>query len=188
MRPSSLFEFETPGEGAAKVSPNITWGRGVSKNVMWQFLLAISLEKVDKNLCHVTQGKGEAKCHIGGGGGPKKCGKSVTYYLTGPLGLGVDEDNFSRSATWDRHCSWTGRRRRCCSRTSTISVTNKFWFWSEGSSGIGFWEKFWAWTTTFWRLTQMIPEEQSIGRSVISVLLRFKWMPLNGITLGQTQS
>ncbi len=25
------------------------------------------------------------KCHKGGGGGSKKCGKSVMYYLNGPL-------------------------------------------------------------------------------------------------------
>jgi hypothetical protein len=34
--------------------------------------LVISLEKVDKT------------CHMGGGGA-KKCGKSATYYLNGPL-------------------------------------------------------------------------------------------------------
>jgi hypothetical protein len=49
------------------------WGGGGSKNVTGQFLLVISLVKVDK------------KCHKGGGGGSKKCGKSVTYYLNGPL-------------------------------------------------------------------------------------------------------
>ncbi len=48
-------------------------GGGGCKNVTWQFLLVISLVKVD------------SKCHIGGGGGSKKCGKSVTYYLNGPL-------------------------------------------------------------------------------------------------------
>ncbi len=46
-------------------------GEGVSKNVTGQFLLVISLVKVDKT------------CHMGGGGS-KKCGKSVTYYLNGP--------------------------------------------------------------------------------------------------------
>jgi hypothetical protein len=46
---------------------------GGCKNVTWQFLLVISLVKVD------------SKCHMGGGGGSKKCGKSVTYYLNGPL-------------------------------------------------------------------------------------------------------
>ncbi len=52
--------------GLAKVSPNITWGRGVSKNVTLQFLLLISLVKVDKNLCHVKQGRQTVtKCHIG---------------------------------------------------------------------------------------------------------------------------
>jgi hypothetical protein len=48
------------------------WGGGVSKNVTWQFLLVISLVKVDKT------------CNMGGGGS-QKCGKSVTYYLNGPL-------------------------------------------------------------------------------------------------------
>ncbi len=44
-----------------------------SKNVTQQFLLVVSLVKVDK------------KCHLGGGeGGSKKSGKSVTYYLNGP--------------------------------------------------------------------------------------------------------
>ncbi len=45
---------------------------GVSKNVTGQFLLVISLVEVDKT------------CHMGGGGS-KKCRKSVTYYLNGPL-------------------------------------------------------------------------------------------------------
>jgi hypothetical protein len=40
---------------------------GVSENVTWQFLLVISLVKVDKTW------------------GSKKCGKSVTYYLNGPI-------------------------------------------------------------------------------------------------------
>jgi hypothetical protein len=41
--------------------------------------------------CHVTQGggggvwKNVTKCHTGGGKGSKKCQKSVTYYLNGPL-------------------------------------------------------------------------------------------------------
>jgi hypothetical protein len=38
---------------------------GVSKNVTQQLLLVISLVKFDK------------KCHMGGGGGVKKAGKSV---------------------------------------------------------------------------------------------------------------
>jgi hypothetical protein len=50
------------------MSPNITWGgEGVSKNVTQQFLLVISLVKVNKKLllCHTRGGggKGEAKCH-----------------------------------------------------------------------------------------------------------------------------
>jgi hypothetical protein len=55
-------------------------GGGLAKMSHDNFLLVISLVKVDKNLCHVTQGggPGEAKCqqmsHRGRGGGSKKCG------------------------------------------------------------------------------------------------------------------
>ncbi len=75
LRGHSNNTWHYRGEGRlAKVSPNITWGGGgISKNVTWQFLLVISLVKVDKNLCHVTQGgrgrRNVTKCHIGGGGG-----------------------------------------------------------------------------------------------------------------------
>ncbi len=59
--------------GAIQIICDTLGGRGgVSKNVTRQFLLGISLAKVDK-ICHM------------GGGGSKKCGKSVTYYLNGPL-------------------------------------------------------------------------------------------------------
>jgi len=53
-------------------------GGGVSKNVTRQFLLVISLVKVDK------------QCHMGEGGS-KKCGKNVMFYLNGPLGVRLAE-------------------------------------------------------------------------------------------------
>jgi hypothetical protein len=59
--------------GAIQIIRDTLGGRGGSKKVTRQFLMVISLVKVDK------------KCHMGGGGGSKKCGKSVTYYLNGPL-------------------------------------------------------------------------------------------------------
>ncbi len=61
--------------GAIQIIRDTLGGRGASKNVTGQFLLVISLVKVDKI------------CHMGGGGWSKKCGKSVTYYLNGPLCL-----------------------------------------------------------------------------------------------------
>jgi hypothetical protein len=52
------------------MSTNITWGRGVGKNVTLQFLLVITLVKVNKNLCDVTKG---------GWGGVGKIAPNVTY-------------------------------------------------------------------------------------------------------------
>ncbi len=67
-------------------------------HLIHQFVLVILLVNVSKSCfvlkekCHVTQGGGGGgqrnvtKCHQGGrGGGYKKCGKSVTYYMNGPL-------------------------------------------------------------------------------------------------------
>ncbi len=52
---------DTSGEGGGgvkKMSPNVTRGRGegVSQCVTLQFLLAISLVKVNEGPCYVTQG------------------------------------------------------------------------------------------------------------------------------------
>jgi hypothetical protein len=63
---------------------------GLAKMSRDKFSLVISLVKVNKSLCHVTQGGGGVrrnvtKCLTGGEGGSKKCGKSVTYYLNGPI-------------------------------------------------------------------------------------------------------
>ncbi len=54
--------------GERGVSQSVTkyhmGGGMVGKNVTCKVLLVISLAKVDKNLCHVTQGgRGESKCH-----------------------------------------------------------------------------------------------------------------------------
>jgi hypothetical protein len=86
-----MFFFDFQRSDFRRSDPNITWGEGLggdSKNVTLQFLLIISLVKVNKILCHNTQGRGggrrnDPKCHIGGRG-PKKCSKSVPYYLNGP--------------------------------------------------------------------------------------------------------
>jgi hypothetical protein len=61
--------------GANQIIRDILGGRGVSKNVTGQFLLVISLVKFDKT------------CHMGGGS--KKWGKSVTYYLNGPQAVAI---------------------------------------------------------------------------------------------------
>jgi hypothetical protein len=73
------------------VSPNITMGEGgLAKMSRDKISSVISLVKVNKSLCHITQGgggRGKKKCHQvshKGRGGSKKCGKSVTYYLNGP--------------------------------------------------------------------------------------------------------
>jgi hypothetical protein len=64
-------------------------------HLIYQFVLVILLGKVYtsyfvmKEKCHVTQGGGvgggSEKCYqmSPGGGGPKNCGKIVTYYLNG---------------------------------------------------------------------------------------------------------
>ncbi len=49
--------------GAIQIIRDTLGGRGVSKNVTWQFLLVILLVKVDKT------------CHMGGGGGLKSAEK-----------------------------------------------------------------------------------------------------------------
>jgi hypothetical protein len=78
------------GEGVVQSVTKHHMGRGVGKNVTWQFLLVISLVKVNKICCHTRRGWGgsgnDTKCHIGGGGS-KKCWKSVMYYLNAPLQL-----------------------------------------------------------------------------------------------------
>jgi hypothetical protein len=65
-------------------------GGGLAKMLRDKFSLVISLVKVNKSLCHVTQGGGgegeeEMSTSVKKGGGSKKFRKSFAYYLNGPL-------------------------------------------------------------------------------------------------------
>jgi hypothetical protein len=86
---NNTCHFRGEGGGVAKVSPNITMGEGgLAKMSRDKFSLVISLVKVNKSLCHVTQGgggRGKKKCHqVSHRGRSKNCGKCVTYYFNGP--------------------------------------------------------------------------------------------------------
>jgi hypothetical protein len=61
------------------VSPNITMGEGgLAKMSHDKFSLVISLVKVNKSLCHITQGWGE---------GEEEMSPSVTQGEEGPRGV-----------------------------------------------------------------------------------------------------
>ena len=108
------------------------WG---SKNVTGQFLLVISLVKIDK------------KCHMGAGGS-KKCGKRVTYE-------NAENDNRKKCQKWK--CGITlkcrnqknSSRQKCRKCFFQFSELNKWFFSSKFLNYLWTLRKVWLITYNF---------------------------------------